>query len=519
MMIQFLKCSGIISTILIISFSLFSCRNIHDRNPGYELNLKVVPSGSGTLHAGFSAIPITPEVPDTWIDNDANAKYEPRKGDSYTDGNGNGKFDAVWIAGFSNKRAANGIHDQLWARTMVIDDGNTRFSLTAIDAIGLFHDELIDIRKRISNNAGITYSIVTSTHDHEAPDLMGLWGPKFYKSGVDAGYLEFVKNQIVSSIEDAAENLEPARIKFAQDLAGLSSLVTDTRAPFVMDDGLRIIQVLKMDSDTSIGTLIAWGCHPETLWDKNLMITSDFPHYVREGIEKGIYSNDNLIKTGIGGIALYFNGAIGGLMTVNTDWPIHDPWSGETYSVPDFDKAESQGMQIAFAALSALENSSDIHNSGSIGIAARTFNVPVKNFMFRLGARLGVMNRGYSKRKHMRTEVAYVTIGPASFLTYPGEVYPELINGGIESPVGQDYETEPLELPAAREMMSGGYKFIIGLGNDELGYFIPKSEWDKKKPYLYGAEESPYGESNSLGPDTAPILHEQIRQLIEDFNN
>ena len=517
-MVQFLKYSGIISLIMIISISFFSCRNLRDRNPGYELNLKVIPTGTGTLKAGFSAVPITPAVPDTWIDNDSNAKYEPQKGDTYNDGNGNGKFDAIWIAGFSKKRAANGIHDQLWARTMVIDDGNTRFSLTAIDAIGLFHDELIDIRNRISSSAGITYSIVTSTHDHEAPDLMGLWGPKLFKSGVNADYLEYVKNQIVSSIEEAAGNLQPARIKFAKDLTGGTSLVTDTRAPIVMDDGLRIMQVLKEDSDISIGTLISWGCHPETLWDKNLMITSDFPHYVREGIENGVYYGDNLIKPGLGGIAIYFNGAIGGLMTLEKNCAVHDPWSGQTYRIPDFDKAESQGMQIAFAALIALENSSDIHFSGSIGIASRTFDIPVKNFTLRLGARFGVLDRGYSKRKHMRTEIAYVTIGPASFLTYPGEVYPELINGGIESPIGQDYEIEPIELPVAREMMSGDYKFIIGLGNDELGYVIPKSEWDKKNPYIYGEEESPYGESNSLGPDTAPILHQEIKQLIEEFN-
>lgn len=514
-MLQILRCTGINSLIMIISFSFFSCRNLKDRNPGYEINLKVIPSGPGTLYAGFSAVPITPEIPDTWIDNDFNAKYEPEKGDTFNDGNGNGEFDAVWIAGFSKKRAANGVHDQLWARTMVIDDGITRFSLTVIDAIGFFHDELIDIRKRINNNAGITYSIISSTHNHEAPDLMGLWGPKKLKSGVNTNYLEYVKNQIVSSIEEAAGNLQPARMKFATDLTGLSSLVSDTRSPIIMDDGLRVMQVLEMENDISIGTLIAWSCHPETLWDKNLMITSDFPHYVREGVENGVYSNDNLIKPGIGGVTIYINGAIGGLMAVEKNCSIHDPWSGQTYIAPDFDKAKSQGMQVAFAAISALETSSDIHSSGSIGITSRTIDLPVKNCNYRLGARFGVIDRGYSKRRHMRTEIAYVTIGPASFLTYPGEVYPELINGGIESPFGQDYETEPIELPVARELMSGDYKFIIGLGNDEIGYIIPKSEWDAEHPYIYGEEESPYGESNSLGPDTAPILHEEIRQLIE----
>ena len=523
-MLKFLKCSGIISLIILISFSIFSCRNLRDRNPGYELNLSIAPAGSGNLKAGFSAVSITPSVPDNWIDNDLNAKYEPEMGDTFIDGNGNGEFDAVWIAGYSRKRAANGIHDELWARTMVIDDGHIRFSLTSLDVIGLFHDELIDIRSRIPDNSGITYSIITSTHNHEGPDLMGLWGPTKLKSGVDADYLEYVKNQIVSSIEIAAGNLRPARIKFAKDLNALSSLVTDTRRPIVMDYGLRVMQILELDSDISIGTLISWGCHPETLWDKNLMITSDFPHYVREGIENGVYSGDNLIKEGMGGIAIYFNGAIGGLMTMDKNCLVHDPWSGQTYITPDFNKAKSQGMQVAYAAISALENSSEIHNSGSIGIASRTIELPVKNCIYRLGALLGIIDRGYSKsnsnnRKHMRTEIAYVTIGPASFLTYPGEVYPELINGGIESPFGQDYEIQPVELPVARDMMSGDFKFIIGLGNDELGYIIPKSEWDKKKPYIYGEEESPYGESNSLGPDTAPILHEEIQKMISEFEN
>jgi len=34
---------------------------------------------------------------------------------------------------------------------------------------------------------------------------------------------------------------------------------------------------------------------------KNLLITSDFPHYVREGIERGIFNGDTLVKPGIGG--------------------------------------------------------------------------------------------------------------------------------------------------------------------------------------------------------------------------
>ena len=116
----------------------------------------------------------------------------------------------------------------------------------------------------------------------------------------------------------------------------------------------------------------------------------------------------------------------------------------------------------------------------------------------------------------VRTEIAAWKIGPASFLTIPGEIYPEIVNGGIESPQGQDFDLSPIETPPLRELMTGEYKFVFGMANDELGYIIPKSEWDNEAPYLYNSDESTYGEVNSLGPDTAPFLHTTVMEMLKD---
>jgi len=59
---------------------------------------------------------------------------------------------------------------------MVLDDGNTRLAVVAVDVIGMFHPMVIDIRKMLPKETGITYLVITSTHTHEAPDLLGLWG-------------------------------------------------------------------------------------------------------------------------------------------------------------------------------------------------------------------------------------------------------------------------------------------------------------------------------------------------------
>ena len=47
------------------------------------------------LQVGAAVRDITPDLEayDSWVDVDKNSKFEPKKGDTYTDRNGNGDFD------------------------------------------------------------------------------------------------------------------------------------------------------------------------------------------------------------------------------------------------------------------------------------------------------------------------------------------------------------------------------------------------------------------------------------------
>lgn len=134
-----------------------------------------------------------------------------------------------------------------------------------------------------------------------------------------------------------------------------------------------------------------------------------------------------------------------------------------------------------------------------------------------MAAITGIIKRGMAKKWQVRTEMAAWKIGPASFLTFPGELYPEIVNGGIEAPEGQDFLIQPVETPPLRDKMQGKYKFVIGMANDELGYIIPKSEWDNEAPWMYGNKEL-YGEENSLGPETGPIIYKIASELLTNLN-
>ena len=512
------KILGITILIILTGLSLFFWSNLRDHDRGYKADLKIFNSDSSEIRAGFAAIPITPEIPDRWTDKNNDAEYNPKDGDTYTDGNGNGKFDPYWIAGFGNRRAANGVHDDLWARTMIIDDGKTRLAIVSLDIIGFMNNEVIDVRKRIPESAGITYTIITSTHTHEAPDMLGLWGKSNFRSGVNLEYLEYIKKQIVISIETAVSSLRPAVLEVSEDLTGADPFVADGRLPDIFDNGLRLIKATDRENGNTLGSLIAWADHPEVLWSKNLLISSDFPHYVRQYVEKGVFTGDSLVKPGIGGTAVYVNGAVGGLMTTDPDLAVKDPFTGEEFMEPSFRKAEAVGKQVALLALSSMDKPALKLRKAGISLVVRTLNLPIDNILFRLGDALGVFHRGMAGWMNMRSELAVLNIGPLSFATLPGEVYPEILNGGVDAPEGRDFITDPVEVPSVREMMSGKFRFVFGLANDEIGYIIPKSQWDVKAPFVFGRKEAQYGEENSLGPETGPILHKNLKEMLSELN-
>jgi hypothetical protein len=88
--------------------------------------------------------------------------------------------------------------------------------------------------------------------------------------------------------------------------------------------------------------------------------------------------------------------------------------------------------------------------------------------------------------------------------------------GKVQDPAdpAADFPDAPIE-PSIYGQLAGPYRMIVGLGNDELGYILPKRQWDEKPPFTYGQTKAPYGEVNSLGPDTGPLLCAAFKELVK----
>ena len=100
--------------------------------------------------------------------------------------------DPVFLAGFGDNRRATGYHDRLWARGLVLDSKGVRVAIVAVDLIGYFKNEIDTARALVSPASEIDFVVVSSTHQHEGPDTIGIWGPDALTTGIDFGYLDFV---------------------------------------------------------------------------------------------------------------------------------------------------------------------------------------------------------------------------------------------------------------------------------------------------------------------------------------
>lgn len=500
--------------VLAVGYGYYQFR---DRHTGYSIDLFLENKMPGTLQAGFAKVDISPVGFDTWEDANGDARYQEADGDRYNDLNQNGKFDPIWVAGFHQNKPASGINDPLWARSMVLEDGKYKLGLCIIDMIGFGNDEVLTLRKRILEKTDLDHLIIASTHVHSSPDMMGMWGPGPFSRGVDDAYQKLVFEGIEKSVLAALENSRPAKIKFAVNDKDAVPLVGDSREPVVLDAAVRLMQVCDQETDETLGILLNWGNHPETLWSKNTLISSDFPHYWRHYMEEGITVEDEVIHEGLGGVAIFMNGALGGLMTTRPGDPIVDPFTGIVHTEAGIEKIKAQGLALAKISFETLTTVRDSISRGGLSLRAKTVALPMTNKLFRLAALVGVFDRGFIEWGNVRSEVNAWTVGPASFIHIPGELYPEIANGGVESPEGADFDIDPVEVPAIRSQMPGKYRFFSGMANDMIGYIVPKSQWDENAPFTYGRDAAPYGEVNSLGPETAPILHRTALQLLEDL--
>ncbi len=423
----------------------------------------------------------------------------------------------VYMAGFGQNRKAQGVHDPLMARVIVLKDAKKKIALVSVDLVGLFYDSVLRIREKLP---GFDYVLVSSTHNHEGPDTLGLWGPHPFQSGVDPTYLQFVEKQVAQVVQKADKNLHSVQCEIGT--AKGPELLHDSRDPQVKHDDLVAFMFYGETSKKPVGLVVQWNCHPETLGSKNTQISADYVTGTVEYLEKRFHCP-----------VVYFTGTVGGLMT-SLRVPVKDK-KGNFLKDGTFEKTMEYGRLVGKLAEKALSQARPV-SLNPISFRTEKIFLPNDNKLYIMGWQLGVFQRkaflwdgsvrkakplpnpGKIKGQRMclQTELGIIHLGQVDVACIPGEIYPELVLGKIQNPAdpGADFP-EAAKEPSIFGELKGSYKMLIGLANDEIGYILPKSQWDEKTPFCYGRKRPQYGEVNSLGAETGPLLCEAFQKLIK----
>jgi hypothetical protein len=137
--------------------------------------------GDKQLLAGAAAAPITPEL-------------------------------GCSVCGSMQDRRAEHVHDDLHARALVLDNGETRLALVLLDLIAARKEWLGEIKHLVHGHTGIPLAniLISCTHTHSAVTPVDV-----FQSNADTAYLKWAAPRIADCVRCAVNRLSPARLGWA----------------------------------------------------------------------------------------------------------------------------------------------------------------------------------------------------------------------------------------------------------------------------------------------------------------
>jgi len=206
-----------------------------------------------------------------------------------------------------------GVHDELFARAVVLQDGDKCAALVSADLINMLMPYALNIKAMIKDHCNIPPEnvILHATHTHS--------GPFSYKrkEGIrNKAYWEVTEQNIAGAVYMAKSKLQEFYVG-----AGHSTLEYALNRRVLMDDGkvlylskhpgLRPNQVVDNDvgvvsfrklDKRPLVTVMHYSCHPFTVAFVPRQISADFPGAAVDHLEKKLF-----------GSAMYINGASGNI--------------------------------------------------------------------------------------------------------------------------------------------------------------------------------------------------------------
>ncbi|HBJ36028.1 MAG TPA: hypothetical protein DDZ51_15025, partial [Planctomycetaceae bacterium] len=109
---------------------------------------------------------------------------------------------------------AEQIHDELHARCLVLDDGNTKLAIVVLDLLGIHRSVSDAARDEIERRLSIPKAnvLISATHTHSAVSVLG--SSRYQLEQELDDYQKFVVSRIVDGVQRAVRSMQPAELGF-----------------------------------------------------------------------------------------------------------------------------------------------------------------------------------------------------------------------------------------------------------------------------------------------------------------
>lgn len=411
------------------------------------------PSTRGELKGGTSKVDITPPI-------------------------------GVWLSGYGSRdKPSEGILDPLYAKALVLDDGQSKIAIVSADLLWVPLEATNEVRQKVQEKLGIPQQniMICGTHTHFAPkiDRIAKDWPDAAAAQIDESYVQVLKRKIFDSIILADKGSKEIRLGVGK--GEMTEIVYNRRTkkpdgtvamtfnlPAASPDlafGPIDPELCVLRIDDSNGALVAavvnYACHPvsgDPIREKLYYISADYPAYSAQIVEQAE-----------GGNCIFLLGTAGNINPVRIN--MKDP-------------RIQTGKALGGAVLRHLQFTQPCSDVKIIALK-QPVSLPLKKDL--------PPERKLSVGKDaetQNTEVQVLRIGDIYIVGLPGEVLVEI---GLE-----------IKAKAGVENL-----FVVSIANDAVGYVCPRAA------YKEGGYEP--GSGTNLAPGAGEIVTEQALRLIEQI--
>lgn len=412
--------------------------------------------------------------------------------------------EPLYIAGYNSAMEITDVLDYCEARAAWLDNGGKGVLLIGVDCIALDSGVVNTIREKLSDVKNCAAVHVYSTHTHAGPDTLGLWGPTAV-DGKNSDYMNRLIEAAVSSGRDAAADRKAGKLYYGYTQTDPEEMLRDSRIPNVFDAKLHQLRFAAEDGENGL-RMFFYTAHAESLRSVNSKISRDYPGLLCDSV-----TNET------GDDTMFMPGAVGGLLMTK------EFVEANTQTMAEENLRITGEKMTAYALSISPENEREL--SPTLSMSTSVFQVPLDNTGFLLFRVLGILSNKAVKGEgatgyNVETELSVLQLGDLTTALIPGEIFPELVYGGVYGDANPE-GVNPTALCDIAAEFGAEDLLVIGLANDELGYIVPPSDFllNKNMPYIEKTMdykgENHYEETNSVGPRCAEAIAEAFRAALE----